>query len=74
MRTYTTVIIIIITNMSVPISGVMFPFWMSSVCHFGHESGNFGGQGASSTKRPRDVMPVDPPPAWAFGVATLSHG
>jgi hypothetical protein len=20
----------------------MFPFWMSSVCHFGHEGGNFG--------------------------------
>jgi hypothetical protein len=28
--------------MSVPISDVMFPFWMSSVCHFGHGSGNFG--------------------------------
>jgi hypothetical protein len=28
--------------LSVLISDVIFSLWMSSVCHFGHESENFG--------------------------------
>ena len=55
-------------RLSVLISDVIFSLWMSSVCHFGHESENFGrvsvapGGYCLTAQRRRRRWPLLPPP------------